>query len=205
MGQEAEYEQRVRDFAGYQVTEALCREGGAQPGWKFMHCLPRKKHEVDDEVRTLMLSFLTSTLSLYHDPQVFYGPRSLVFPEADNRKWTIMAIFEFVNSILSVEIMSSSYLPAYFLANGTLLANAVVKNPMIYEVSTASFLYVENFASEKSVHNDTRHNFFGACAVFAFMRIPIKTFTSPVHSSGIITLFFPLYLNAAGVPHSSRP
>jgi ornithine carbamoyltransferase len=51
MGQEAEYEQRVRDFAGYQVTEALCREGGAHPDWKFIHCLPRKKHEVDDEVR----------------------------------------------------------------------------------------------------------------------------------------------------------
>jgi hypothetical protein len=55
MGQEAEYEQRVRDFAGYQVTEALCREGGAYPDWKFMHCLPRKKHEVDDEVRTFLL------------------------------------------------------------------------------------------------------------------------------------------------------
>ena len=55
MGQEAEYEQRVRDFAGYQVTEALCREGGANPDWKFMHCLPRKKHEVDDEVRTSLL------------------------------------------------------------------------------------------------------------------------------------------------------
>ena len=26
--------------------------------------------------------------------EVFYGPRSLVFPEADNRKWTIMAAFE---------------------------------------------------------------------------------------------------------------
>ena len=26
--------------------------------------------------------------------EVFYGPRSLVFPEADNRKWTIMAMFE---------------------------------------------------------------------------------------------------------------
>lgn len=55
MGQEAEYEQRVRDFAGYQVTEALCREGGADPNWRFMHCLPRKKHEVDDEVRTLYI------------------------------------------------------------------------------------------------------------------------------------------------------
>jgi hypothetical protein len=28
--------------------------------------------------------------------QVFYGPRSLVFPEADNRKWTIMSVFECV-------------------------------------------------------------------------------------------------------------
>ena len=55
MGQEAEYEQRVRDFTGYQVTEALCREGGAHPDWKFMHCLPRKKHEVDDEARFFMV------------------------------------------------------------------------------------------------------------------------------------------------------
>jgi ornithine carbamoyltransferase len=37
----------------------------------------------------------------HHDVQVFYGPRSLVFPEADNRKWTIMAVFEFVTCILS--------------------------------------------------------------------------------------------------------
>ncbi|KAH8100267.1 ornithine carbamoyltransferase 1 [Cristinia sonorae] len=74
MGQEAEKEQRLKDFQGYQVTEALCREGGANPDWKFLHCLPRKSHEVDDEV--------------------FYGPRSLVFPEADNRKWTIMAAFD---------------------------------------------------------------------------------------------------------------
>lgn len=93
MGQEAEYEQRVRDFSGYQVTEALCHEGGANPNWKFMHCLPRKKHEVDDEVRTPVYH------SRFHKAhrlllEVFYGPRSLAFPEADNRKWTIMAAFE---------------------------------------------------------------------------------------------------------------
>lgn len=74
MGQEAEKEQRLKDFSGYQVTEQLCKEGGASPDWKFLHCLPRKPHEVDDEV--------------------FYGPRSLVFEEADNRKWTIMAMFD---------------------------------------------------------------------------------------------------------------
>ncbi|KIY74210.1 ornithine carbamoyltransferase, partial [Cylindrobasidium torrendii FP15055 ss-10] len=74
MGQEAEKEQRLKDFAGYQVTEKLCRDGGARDNWVFMHCLPRKQDEVDDEV--------------------FYGPRSIVFPEADNRKWTIMAVFD---------------------------------------------------------------------------------------------------------------
>lgn len=50
MGQEAEKTQRLKDFQGYQVTEALCREGGAKPDWKFLHCLPRKENEVDDEV-----------------------------------------------------------------------------------------------------------------------------------------------------------
>lgn len=50
MGQEAEKVQRLKDFQGYQVTEKLCAEGGAKKDWKFMHCLPRKQDEVDDEV-----------------------------------------------------------------------------------------------------------------------------------------------------------
>ncbi|KAI6152984.1 Aspartate/ornithine carbamoyltransferase [Pisolithus thermaeus] len=66
MGQEAEKAQRLQDFAGYQVTEALCRD--ANPDWKFLHCLPRKQEEVDDEVTRI--------------------------PESDNRKWTIMAAFD---------------------------------------------------------------------------------------------------------------
>jgi ornithine carbamoyltransferase len=90
MGQEAEKAQRLKDFQGYQITEELCREGGANPNWKFMHCLPRKANEVDDEVRSSMLSSCSGLISF----KVFYGPRSIVFPEADNRKWTIMAAFE---------------------------------------------------------------------------------------------------------------
>jgi len=74
MGQEAEKEERLNAFKGYQITEELCKRGGANPDWKFLHCLPRKAQEVDDEV--------------------FYGPRSLVFPESDNRKWSIMALFD---------------------------------------------------------------------------------------------------------------
>ncbi|KAJ3010716.1 UNVERIFIED_CONTAM: ornithine carbamoyltransferase [Siphonaria sp. JEL0065] len=64
MGQESEKEARLLAFDGYKVTEAMAREGGAKPSWMFMHCLPRKLEEVDDEV--------------------FYNEeRSLVFGEAE--------------------------------------------------------------------------------------------------------------------------
>lgn len=67
MGQEEESQKRLKAFAGYQITNELAKRGGAKPDWKFMHCLPRHPEEVDDEV--------------------FYGSRSLVFPEAENRLW----------------------------------------------------------------------------------------------------------------------
>ncbi|CDZ96477.1 ornithine carbamoyltransferase [Phaffia rhodozyma] len=74
MGQEEESARRLRDFAGFQITEELCKRAGANPDWKFMHCLPRHQDEVDDEV--------------------FYGPRSTVFEEAENRKHTICSVFK---------------------------------------------------------------------------------------------------------------
>lgn len=67
MGQEEESAKRLKAFAGYQITNELAKRGGAKEGWKFMHCLPRHPEEVADEV--------------------FYSPRSLVFPEAENRLW----------------------------------------------------------------------------------------------------------------------
>ncbi|KAI9308917.1 ornithine carbamoyltransferase [Cunninghamella echinulata] len=74
MGQEEEKQKRLKDFAGYQVTMDMVKQAGAKSNWSFMHCLPRKAEEVDDEV--------------------FYSDRSLVFPEAENRKWTIMAVID---------------------------------------------------------------------------------------------------------------
>ncbi|GAA6003000.1 hypothetical protein JCM10207_001936 [Rhodosporidiobolus poonsookiae] len=74
MGQEEESARRLKDFAGYQVTNDLLARGGAAPDAIFMHCLPRHKEEVDDEV--------------------FYGDKSVVFQEAENRKWTILAVFD---------------------------------------------------------------------------------------------------------------
>ncbi|KAJ1941690.1 ornithine carbamoyltransferase, partial [Linderina macrospora] len=73
MGQEAEKAQRLQDFAGYQVTQQLVDAGKPNDGWIFMHCLPRKPEEVSDEI--------------------FYSDRSVVFQEAENRKWTILAAF----------------------------------------------------------------------------------------------------------------
>ncbi|KAG9245287.1 putative ornithine carbamoyl transferase [Calycina marina] len=74
MGQEEESAKRVKAFAGYQITNELAKRGGAKEGWKFMHCLPRHQEEVHDEV--------------------FYSPRSLVFPEAENRLWAAISALE---------------------------------------------------------------------------------------------------------------
>ncbi|XP_044142577.1 ornithine transcarbamylase, mitochondrial [Bufo gargarizans] len=70
MGQEEEKKKRLQDFKGYQITMQTAKL--AAPNWTFLHCLPRKPEEVDDEV--------------------FYSPKSLVFQEAENRKWTIMGV-----------------------------------------------------------------------------------------------------------------
>jgi ornithine carbamoyltransferase len=70
MGQEEEYAKRIEEFAGYEVNTELM--GKANDGAVFLHCLPRHPEEVTDEV--------------------FYSEASLIFPEAENRMWTVMAI-----------------------------------------------------------------------------------------------------------------
>jgi len=70
MGQEAEYAARVKAFDGYQVNKQLMDR--ANPGAVFLHCLPRHPEEVSDDV--------------------FYSKQSLIFPEAENRMWTVMAV-----------------------------------------------------------------------------------------------------------------
>jgi len=70
MGQDAEKAKRLKAFEGYQVTMNLAKE--ADKNWIFMHCLPRKQNEVDDEV--------------------FYSDKSIVFDEAEKRMYTVMAV-----------------------------------------------------------------------------------------------------------------
>lgn len=90
MGQEAEKAQRLKDFAGFQITSDLMNRAGAKKDWKFMHCLPRKAEEVSDEA-SFALGFGQNQDLIFC--QVFYSDRSLVFPEAENRKWTTQACF----------------------------------------------------------------------------------------------------------------
>lgn len=70
MGEESQAAQKKKDFAGYQVNDGMM--ANASPNCVFLHCLPRKPEEVTDEV--------------------FYSNASLVFPEAENRLWTVMAV-----------------------------------------------------------------------------------------------------------------
>ena len=70
MGQEDEYEARLKEFEGYEVNAELM--GKANPGAVFLHCLPRHPEEVTDEV--------------------FYSDASLILPEAENRMWTVMSV-----------------------------------------------------------------------------------------------------------------
>ena len=70
MGEESEAEKKMKEFAGYQVNSDLMSQ--ANDGAVFLHCLPRHPEEVSDEV--------------------FYSDASLVFPEAENRMWTVMAV-----------------------------------------------------------------------------------------------------------------
>jgi ornithine carbamoyltransferase len=74
MGQEEETARRIKAFEGFQISSELAKRGGAKDDWKFMHCLPRHQEEVTDEV--------------------FYGPRSVVFREAENRLWSAISVLE---------------------------------------------------------------------------------------------------------------
>lgn len=72
MGQESQKMMRLKTFSKYKLTMELIQSAGVNKNWKFMHCLPRHPEEVDDAV--------------------FYSKNSVVFDEAENRMYTVMAV-----------------------------------------------------------------------------------------------------------------
>ncbi|MDA8443031.1 MAG: ornithine carbamoyltransferase [Peptococcaceae bacterium] len=75
MGQEAEQAQRIKDFQGFQVNQAMINL--AQKDVIVMHCLPAHREE---EIST----------------EVLEGPHSVVFDEAENRLHAQKAILALV-------------------------------------------------------------------------------------------------------------
>lgn len=64
MGQEEETEQRLKDFAAYQINDALVAH--AKQDYMFLHCLPAHREE---EVATSVID----------------GPNSYIYEQAENR------------------------------------------------------------------------------------------------------------------------
>jgi len=72
MGEEAETLEKLKMFESFQVNQEMVKE--ADENFIFMHCLPRHKEEVTDEV--------------------IYGEHSVVFDEAENRLHTVAAVLK---------------------------------------------------------------------------------------------------------------
>jgi len=72
MGEEAETLEKLSKFKSFQVNLNMVKE--ADKNFIFMHCLPRHKEEVTDDV--------------------IYGENSVVFDEAENRLHTVAAVLK---------------------------------------------------------------------------------------------------------------
>ena len=72
MGEEAETLEKLKKFKAFQVDLEMVKD--ADENFIFMHCLPRHKEEVTDEV--------------------IYGEHSVVFDEAENRLHTVAAVLK---------------------------------------------------------------------------------------------------------------
>ena len=82
------WEERIRDLLPYRVTSAVMEKAGNQ--CVFMHCLP-SFHDLNTSIgRSIFEKFGIDCMEV--TDEVFEGPRSIVFDEAENRMHTIKAV-----------------------------------------------------------------------------------------------------------------
>ena len=84
------WEERINDLLPYQVNEKAFEN--AKDTAIFMHCLPAY-HDLNTKVaQEVYKNFGLTELEVTND--VFEGPRSVVFDEAENRMHSIKAIMK---------------------------------------------------------------------------------------------------------------
>lgn len=85
---EAVWNERIRALLPYQVNQTVMQKAGPQA--VFMHCLPAF-HDQNTEIgRQVCQTFGLQELEVTNE--VFEGPQSIVFDEAENRLHTIKAV-----------------------------------------------------------------------------------------------------------------
>ena len=89
MGEPVEvWEERINALAPYQVNAALMAK--AKPGAVFMHCLPAYHDHKTAVGKEMGEKFGRDAMEV--TDEVFNGPQSIVFQEAENRMHTIKAV-----------------------------------------------------------------------------------------------------------------
>lgn len=89
MGEEDKYAERIRLLKPYQVNRQLIEKTG-KDNYIFLHCLP-SIHDLNTEIgRSVYEKFGLKAMEV--TDEIFKGPHSHVFDEAENRMHTIKAV-----------------------------------------------------------------------------------------------------------------
>ena len=82
------WQERIEDLTPYRVTKELMEKAGSQ--CRFLHCLPAF-HDLNTTIgRQIYDKFGIDCMEV--TDEVFEGPQSIVFDEAENRMHTIKAV-----------------------------------------------------------------------------------------------------------------